>query len=159
MIVVVDSSSLISLARIGKLDILKDMFDKIYIPQDVFEEVVTTGRNRPGSKEIEDAIWIEKREMKGRKTIESLARESNLSRGELATIMLAKELNADLIILDEKRARKVAEFANVNVMGTAGVLEQAYQKGMISNLKEVLDELKESGFRLSEKVYYEILRS
>lgn len=61
MIVVVDSSSLIALARIGKLNVLKEMFGEIFIPQDVFKEVVTTGKTRPGSKEIEETPWIEKK--------------------------------------------------------------------------------------------------
>lgn len=61
MKVVSNSTPLISLAATGQLDILKDIFSKIIIPEAVFEEVVSFGKGLPGSREVEEAKWIEVR--------------------------------------------------------------------------------------------------
>lgn len=150
MIVVVDSSSIIGLARVGKINILKEMFGKILISQDVFKEVVITGKGRPGSEEIEGATWIEKKRINDVRAVKRIVVQERLSYGEAATIVLSKELKADLTILDEKKARGIAQVAGINVMGTAGMLEEASKRGIIDELREVLDELRKDGFRLSD---------
>ena len=59
MIVVSDSTILIGLVKIGKLDLLKEIFSKLYIPEEVFKEVVERGKGKPGSKVIKESTWIE----------------------------------------------------------------------------------------------------
>jgi hypothetical protein len=66
---------------------------------------------------------------------------------------LALEVKADLVLLDDGKARTVAEFMGLNVTGTVGVLLQAYQKGFLDDLKQVLEDLRSGGFRISDEVY------
>ena len=63
MIVVTNSTPIISLAKIDKLHLLRDIFGKIYVPNAVYKEVVLKGKGRPGSKEIEEAEWVESNEV------------------------------------------------------------------------------------------------
>ena len=158
MIVASDSGPLISLAKIGKFSILKQLFQKIIIAEGVYTEVVMEGRGRPGEKEIKEALgkWIEKVNVSNRLAIEVLLPE--LKRGEAESIVLARELKADLLILDDKYARDVAEASGIKIKGTVGILLTAEEIGIIKNLKEVMDSLIEKGFYLKEDVYKRILK-
>ena len=66
MILVLDSSALIALARIGQLTLLREIAEPIVIPEAVYDEVVRAGRNRPGSTEVEQAQWIVRRQVSDR---------------------------------------------------------------------------------------------
>ena len=75
MKVICDSSVLIGLAKIGKIQLLNQLLRSIYLPQAVFQEVVTEGRERPGVKEISSAKWIYKKVVKDRRNVEMLEAE------------------------------------------------------------------------------------
>ena len=96
MIVVSNSSPLIALAKIGKLYILKELFGEIIIPKAVWDEVVVKGKGKPGAEEVEKAEWIKVREVRDKLSVEVLKGEIEI--GEAEAIILAKELNADLLI-------------------------------------------------------------
>ena len=101
-IVVCDSSTLIHLARIGRLSLLKDFHGKIIVVPAVWNEVVEEGQGKPGSSEIRDACesgWIEVISPHNGPLVQLLQRE--LHKGESETIALAVELHADLAFLDE----------------------------------------------------------
>ncbi|WP_246112250.1 hypothetical protein [Thermococcus aciditolerans] len=100
MIVVSDSGPLIALAKVRKLNILNELFGEVIIPRAVWVEVVERGKGKPGSEDVESATWIRVLEVKDKLSVEILTREIEV--GEAEAIVLAKELNADLIILDEK---------------------------------------------------------
>ena len=103
MRVVCDSSALIGLTKIGKLDILKEVFGEVYIPNAVFDEVASGGRGKPGAKEILAAKWVRKKAVQDRRTVEILIAE--LGHGEAEVLVLGKEMDADLLILDDEKAR------------------------------------------------------
>ncbi len=83
---------------------------------------------------------------------------SSFGRGEAEVLALAKEKKADLILLDEKRARKTARRAGFKVMGVLGILVISKNKGFISSVKPFIEELNKQGFRLSEKVIKRTLK-
>jgi len=155
MKVVSNSSPLISLARIGMLNLLKDYFGEIFIPPGVYDEVCFKGKGKPGAEEVESADWIKLREIENRFAAQIL--EIELDRGEAEVIVLAKEINADIVLVDDRRPREVLKRLGFKVLGTVGVLIKAARDGRI-NLKETLDELTSKGFRLSKEVYEEALR-
>ena len=101
MIVVCNSSPLIALAKIERLDLLKSLFGRIFIPEAVWEEVALKGRGKPGGEGMEEAInlWVEKRDVQDKLAVEILL--TDLGIGEAETIILAKELNADIVLLDD----------------------------------------------------------
>ena len=84
--------------------------------------------------------------------------ELELDRGEAETIILGNELKADLILLDETIARRVARLLNLKVKGTVGILVLAKKEGIIKKLKPILNELRTKGVWISDEVYDEALK-
>lgn len=158
MIVVSNSSCLIGLSRIKKLHLLNDLFGKIFIPQEVYKDVVVKGKGESGAREVEEAkgIWIEVKDVKDKLAVQLLLTE--LDHGEAETIVLAKELEANLVIIDEEKAANVAIVAGSRVIGTVGILILAKKVGKLDNLKDILDQLIKNRFRLSEEVYQRALK-
>ncbi|GFP28965.1 uncharacterized protein HKBW3S33_02381, partial [Candidatus Hakubella thermalkaliphila] len=100
MIVVSNATVLIGLAKIGKLDLLPRIFSKVYIPEEVFRELVPERSKKPGSWEIEKAEWIERKSVTGQTEVRLLM--ASLDQGEAEVLVLGKEMKADLILLDEE---------------------------------------------------------
>ncbi len=153
--IVVDSTTLIALARIRRLDLLKIAFRQIVVPESVYEELVVRGAGKPGSAEIRDSNWIEVRSVKDREKVVGL--QQSLGKGESEAIVLAKEQRADLLILDDLAARKCALQEGLVVIGTLGPLKRLRERGILPALKPLLDELKASGFYMGAE-YEELLR-
>jgi hypothetical protein len=99
MIVVSNTTPLIGLATIQHFDLLEQLFGKIHIPQAVYDEAVTAGREAGGAKrEVIAAVWIETVPVQDQLAVEVLLDE--LDRGEAETIVLAHELNSDWVLMD-----------------------------------------------------------
>jgi len=146
-IVIADSSCLIGLSKINKLDVLRQLFGRILIPPAVFHEVVILGAGRPGAEAVKNAIWIETHEVKNQLAVRAF--RLTLGVGESEAIVLAAEYEADFIILDDWNARQVALALSLPVIGTIAVLTKATEKGLIEDLQATLAELREAGFRFS----------
>jgi len=93
---------------------------------------------------------IDKKEVKNKLAVESLTME--LEKGEAEAIILALELNADMVLIDEYIARDIAKSRGLAVIGTVVILADAYEKGLINDLKKVLDDLRSKKVWTSEKV-------
>jgi len=153
--VICDAAVLIGLAKIGKLDLLKKLYSNLYIPLGVYQEVVVNGGNRPGAEEIDRAKWIRKIRVKDQAAVDLLV--SELGQGESEVLVLGKEFKADLLILDDSRARTAAISAGFRIVGLAGLLLFAKQRNLIQNVKPLFDELMDKNFRLSERIIQTIL--
>ncbi|MCB0565980.1 MAG: hypothetical protein KDD01_16540 [Phaeodactylibacter sp.] len=117
MIIVSDTSVITNLYQIGQLDILEELFSEIVIPQGVYEEL----EKLPEQKMQIDAInWITIRKIKDEARYFQLRK--TLDRGESESIVLAIELRADALLIDEKKGRKIARESGVEVPGLLGVL-------------------------------------
>lgn len=158
MIVVSNAGPLIALAKIEQFELLRELFGKLCIPQAVYDEVVVIGAGKAGANETRQGVgnWIEVKKVKDLVMVKSLL--TKLGKGESEAIALALEAKADLVLLDDYKARATAEFMGLNMTGTIGMLSRAQKKGLISDLRPLLDELRAKGFRLSDKVYAEILK-
>lgn len=157
MIVVSDSSPLIALARIGRLNLLAELYGRILIPAEVHHEVTIAGRGFPGAEEVRRAGWIELAKPDHDADSALVQACEGLGAGERATILLAKTLPSDLVLLDEWKARRVAHRAGLSVLGCLGVLEAGARKGMISDLREVYLELLRQGIRFDLRLLQESL--
>ncbi len=113
MIVVSNTSPITSLAAIGYLNLLHDIYGTIIIPVAVYQEMTGLGYAVPGTIEVQTLSWIEKRELENRLLLEELQKE--LHRGESETIALAISSNADRVIIDENPGRKKAISLGLNV--------------------------------------------
>ncbi|MEK7397965.1 MAG: DUF3368 domain-containing protein [Candidatus Poribacteria bacterium] len=156
MKVICDSTVIIGLAKIGKLDLLKQIYGEVYIPEAVFIEVVVEGKEKNGAKETAELEWVKRKPVKDKRIVEILFAE--LGRGEAEVLVLGKELNADLLIIDDERARTAAISANFQVIGLIGVLLLAKHLNFINQIKPFLEELKNKNFRLSDKLIEKVLK-
>ena len=157
MKVICDSTVMIGLAKIKKLDLLKQIYGEVYIPEAVFIEVAVEGRKRNGAKEVAELGWIKKKSVKDKRTVEILCAE--FGQGESEVLVLGKELNADMLIIDEEKARTAAISANFQVIGLIGVLLLAKHLKLIPSIKPLLDELRNKNFRLSDRLIEKALKS
>ena len=145
-VVISDSACLIALSKIGRLNILQALFSQIIIPEAVYQEVVADGKNRPGSAAVSQAEWIQRETAKDEIAVNAL--RINLGAGESEAIILAKEKKADFVIIDDRDARLTASEMGLPVIGTAGIIVKAAQKGLVENKKYIFDELRSIGFYL-----------
>jgi uncharacterized protein len=153
MIVVVNTSPLVALDRIGQIDLLPKLFGKVIRPQSVVDELKAGHSVYGGSDALYNASWI--------KTVDDppeMVLRKELGAGETAVIALALKTKADLVILDDLAARNVAVELGLPVTGTIGVLLAAHQKGNLPDLQGVVNSLKSSGFRISDAVITSILK-
>ena len=155
-IVVSDSSPLIHLSQIGRLQLLKKLFGKLIIPQAVYREVVIEGGEKPGSKEVREASWITVMEIRNKRLKRLL--QFQLDEGEAEAIVLALETKASLILLDDREARLQARRLGLRITGTPGILLRAKKLGLIRNMREEIDKLKQTGFRISKNLEEEVLK-
>jgi len=155
---VANSSVLIALSRIGQLELLFRRFPKgILIPQAVWREVVEAGKGQPGAAEVASASWITVHAVEDESLVSLL--RMGLDEGEAEAIALGHEQQVEVVLLDEKDARRAARGLGLAVLGTVGILIWAKRAGLIASLREQLDALQTQGnFRLSRAVYEEALR-
>lgn len=139
---VCNSSCIIVLERIKRLDILKKCIKDIFIPVGVIEET-----------NINDEYFSVK-EVKDVTLLKSL--RLNLGKGEAEAICLAIELDLP-VILDDIKARKIAKIFDIKIVGTLGLLTYAKSLNVISNVKQILLDFKENGFRMSNSLFNEVL--
>ena len=151
---VVNSGPLISLARIGRLDLLPEIFGQIVVPRAVFEEV-TKDPALPGAQAIAEAGWLRVVQVSHYGSIERIS--SSLGAGEREVLALAQELGATAAI-DERRGRKVAEELGIPQTGTVAILLVAKRGGLIPAVTPLLDELRSKGVRLSPRLYEDARR-
>ena len=156
MIVVSDSTVLIGLVKIGKLDLLEKVFSKIFIPEEIFKEVVERAKGKSGSQSIREAVWIETKPVKDKIQVGFLS--GSLERGEAEVLVLARELGADLVLLDEEKARKIAVVAGFKIMGLLGLFVLAKKFDLIHEIRPLIGELKIKKFRISDKLVEESLK-
>ncbi len=147
MIVVSNSSPLIALARIGRLDLLAEFYQRILLPPEVHHEVTVAGLGLLGAEEVRKAAWIElaSQESPADPSLEHAC--ESLGAGECGAILLAKSLRADLILLDEWKARRVARDAGLAVMGCLGILEAGARKRLVPDLRQAYIDLLRQGIR------------
>ena len=157
MIVVSNTSPLTNLAAIGQFDLLRRLYSQVHIARGVWEELNAGGKRWPGCEEVANADWIERHAAQNQALVTALRRD--LDRGEAETIALALELDADLVLLDEKEGRHAAQRLGLRVMGVVGILLEAKAKGAMDALRPQLDALRQkAGFYLSDPVYQRVLR-
>jgi predicted nucleic acid-binding protein len=158
VIVVSDALPLISLAATGYLEILKQLYEQVTIPAAVYQEITGSAPGLPGASEVRTLEWIITQPVQNHIVVRALRGE--LDAGEAEAIALAVELQAELLLIDERRARVVATRLGLNVVGVLGVLVEAKHKSLVPRLKPLLDDLiTRAGFRVSPQLYERVLQA
>lgn len=153
--IIVNSTPLIILGKIDELEILKDLYGEIIIPQAVFEEV--TSKNDFAREQILKSSWIKILEVHD-KTNRKIY-QAKLHDGEVEVMMLAKEISADLLIIDDNAAKKTAKFLEFKVTGTLGILLKAKSEKIIFEVKPILEKMLEKNFYISEEIFKLVLKT
>ncbi len=157
MIVVSDTSPIIGLAAVGHLDLLHELYETILLPTAVLDELTAVEPPAPALQELQSADWFQVVEVREPALIAAL--ELGLDRGEAEAIALAVEREADLLLLDERKARAVARRLERPVIGVLGVLVEAKRRQLLPAVRPVLDELlTRAGFRISGSLRSRVLQ-
>jgi len=145
--VVADASPLIALHQIDHIALLEQLFAQVEIPPAVAREVTPSLPVLPP--------WIRVRPLT--RPLDSVILRAALGRGETEALGLAQELEADLVIADDRPARRLAAQLGLSVAGTAGILATAKRAGFIPAVRPLLDQLLSLGFRISPAIIERVL--
>lgn len=145
-LVVVNTTPIITLSAVRQLDLLRHLYGEVLIPEAVRVELLAGGGRRIGAAELAERPWIRPLALRDPGRADLLL--ADLDRGEAEVIALAQELQAGLVIIDERLARRHAERLNLPLTGTLGVLLRAKNAGLISRLEPLITEIRANGIRL-----------
>ena len=137
--IVSNATPLIAFLKKNELDLLKNLFTEILIPQGVYDEISKNTQKYMSEqailgKEIENG-WLKIRNVKSFKLP-----KLNLGKGEVEAINLCFEIKAPLLLIDEKKGRKIAQSYKIDIIGTLGVLSLANKRNL-KNKREINDNL------------------
>lgn len=148
-----NTSPVLNLAIINRLDLLREQFGEIWLPPTVIEEL-RLEEELPGFRAVRgarEAGWLRVGEVKDQPLLQVLQRD--LDRGEAEAIALALQMKAEWTLLDERDARKVAKSLGLRVTGLLGILLRARRQGKLLSLQKVMEELRENaGFRIGAEL-------
>ncbi|MDQ3635304.1 MAG: DUF3368 domain-containing protein [Acidobacteriota bacterium] len=145
-IVIADSSCLIVLENIKELSLLKKLFGEILITAEVKDEF---GLELPN--------WIKIRTVKDQSRVDALS--LILDKGEASAIALSMETAESVLIIDEKKGRRIAQELNIKIIGTLGIILKAKENGLISSIEDILEKLENADFRISPSLKKKILNT
>lgn len=162
MIAVCNSTPLIHLAILGRLDLLPKLFERVYCTEQVYEETATRGGDRADAESVRAAVlqgWLEVLPVPVRFHSLYILLCMGLDAGEASTIALALETKPDALLIDERSARIKAQSLDLGAIltGTIGVLARARKKRIVPELKPLMDALLKSNFWVSEELYRKVL--
>lgn len=143
--VIADASCFIILFKIGELELLQKVFDEIYTTTEIAKEF---GHPLP--------LWIKVRSVNNKVQQQALEREVDI--GEASALALSFEIEDPIVILDDQKARKLAEKLKINYTGTLGLILRAKQEKLIPSVKRILEKIKYTNFRFSEEILIQVLR-
>jgi len=153
--IVSDAGPLISFARAGRLELLRDVVQRLVVPDAVYDEVVVQGAGRPGADEVAGAAWVERRSTGDASFPDSLP--GTLGAGEREAMGLCIELGACLLA-DDAAARREARLRGIPLISSLDVMDMAKTQLRIRAVRPVLDGFVRSGFRLKRTLYDAKLR-
>ncbi len=144
-VIISDTSCLIALDRVDQLHILQQAFSIVYTTAKVQEE-------------FEKALpaWIVVKTVNDQAQLKKL--ELLLDAGEASAITLALETPNSVLIIDEKKGRKIASDLHLDIIGTLKVLLIAKEKGIIVSVKQIIEQLNQRSFRFSKALVTEVLK-
>ncbi|MGA2215452.1 MAG: DUF3368 domain-containing protein [Bryobacteraceae bacterium] len=154
MIVISDSSPLITLSRARQLDLF---YGQVTIPREVYQEVTVAGAGLPGGEEVRRAPWIRVQPDPSDAPAILKAACSGLGAGERSAIYLAVNLAAEMVLIDDAKARRAAKSAGMSVAGSIAVLELGARLKKVADLRSVYLSLLDQGIRFDHKPLEESL--
>ncbi|KAA5542502.1 DUF3368 domain-containing protein [Adhaeribacter rhizoryzae] len=143
-LIICDTSCLILLDKLNKLDLLKLCYSNIYITTEIAEGF---GKTLPD--------WLIIKEASNQALQQTLTQI--LGRGEASAIALTFDIPDNVVVLDDLKARKIAKSLNLKITGSLGILVKAKQQGFIEKLSPILEQVQQTNFRIAENIIRKIL--
>lgn len=153
MLVVADTSALVALAACDRLTLLDQLFDKVRVPHAVWDECTVPGK--PHAERLATYLAGKISEID---LADFVIAAPGLGRGELEAMALYKHLDADRLLLDDARARRVARLNAITVIGSLGVLLIAKERRLIPAVRPYLSAIQAAGIYISSELATETLR-
>lgn len=155
MIVVSDTTPIISLMKAGQLELLRQLFGVVYIPEAVYRELTDNEAFSEEVRMVQECEFLYVQKVDNGKSVTILQNFTGLDAGESEAIILADEMNSDVLLMDEHKGWQVAKKLGITITGTIGILTQAFDEGMLTkeDVERCIERLQESGIRISEKLY------
>jgi predicted nucleic acid-binding protein len=153
--IICNTSPLQYLHQIGHLDLLPSLVGRIVVPVAVADELAEGRRRGVDVPAPETLPWVDLRVPSNAQVVRLVA---DLGPGETGVLLLALDCTDPILILDDFLARRHAEVLGIRLTGTLGILLDAKQRGLISSVRPLIDDLRRSGFRLSEQTHRLVLR-
>lgn len=156
---VTNAGPLIHLSWIGHLNLLPAVFVEVLVPPAVQDEVLRADSDVLGLGALREAFaadWLKVRPVADSAAVATL--RTDLDRGESEAIVLMREVGADLLLLDDRRARTVAQRQGLPLTGVIGILRLARDRELVPAVMPLLDELRRHGFRISTDIVEQIRR-
>lgn len=153
MLLIADSSALIALAVCDSLELLESLYQEIKVPKAVFEEV-TTG-NRAYCRELTE--FLEGKTISLPEEVKKI-QDFSLGAGETEAMILYKKLPGDLLLVDDKRAKKIAALNNINTIGSLGVWLEAKLRHLVPEIRTRMIKLHQSDVFIQQQLYNAVLK-
>ena len=159
---VLDSSVIIALSYVDLFSELEKIFNEILIPQAVYDEVCLNGSGLTGDKPLREAVSVGKVKVIrpcDRRLVEALI--DPLGKGEAESLALAAEEEVDVLVIDDRLARRKARNIGLPVVGTLRILRMMFDRDIVDSEKfiESIKDLREYGFRVSDRVVKNIKKA
>ena len=152
--IIVNTSPLVYLYRVGQLDLLSKVYGRILAPASVHEELLKGRQVGADVPDLSVFKWVHIRPLKNSGLLPAV---TDLGLGEAEVIGLALEISSSLVVIDDQLGRKIARICGLKVTGTLGVLIKAKQKGHLAAIEPVLRDLEESGFWIGRELIRMVL--
>jgi len=124
----------------------------MHIPTEVYNEVVIGGAGLHGAPTVAKADWLHLTPVQDADGLAKAVVNTSLGKGEISAIFLAKELAADLTLMDERKGRSLALEEGLSVVGCIGILEEMYRRGEAKDLRQIYKELQRQNIRLDPRM-------
>jgi len=154
MIVIADTSPIISLLKINRLHLLNDLFGIVFIPEAVYNELTQNEKYQLEAEKIIHSDFIQSKQISNKQAFHILQNVALLDDGESEAIILFNELEGQLLLIDERRGREIAEQLQIPISGTIGILIKALEKSLLTanQVLEYLDIFQQENRRFSKKL-------
>lgn len=158
MIIVSNTSPISNLAKVGKLNLIQQLYGKILIPRAVHEELLDERAGETVIRTVQSATWLEIQSVQNQELVNELRSRVNV--GEAEAIALAVEVEATRLIIDERLGRQAASDLGVKITGVLGILLLAKRQKLIVAVKPIMDDLTaQANFRISSQLYTDVLNA
>ena len=153
-IVIVNSTPIIALSSIHKLDLLRELYSEVIIPKAVHDEVMVKKDSETQLSLARAKDWVLTKNISNSETKKFF--KVQLHDGEVEVMLLGKELAADLLVIDDYTAREYAKYLEFKVTGTLGVILKAKENGILKEVKLlfIADSVTRQLFSINKQLLY-----